>query len=282
MGRGILWAGAFGVLLGAARPAGQPAVPDDVKRERVEYAGWLATAPASPFRALGQYPIGRGITIGPAGADVPLAGLALFRLEEKGANLVLTIDGATRPVWRDRLVSLGGYQLLAQGPRGRTVATVFGSPSKSYSTPEHFPYSARWRIEAKLAPPVRALEQRLLAADGTEVEATAAGTVTASVAGRALTLRVFRIPSAGGEESELEIYFQDSTNGRGSYPAGRFVSLVPSANGTYILDFNRARNPFCAYNSVYPCPAPWRGNRLPIAVAAGERYAGGGLSRPPQ
>ena len=39
--------------------------------------------------------------------------------------------------------------------------------------------------------------------------------------------------------------------------------------------------PFCAYNSIYPCPAPWRGNTIPAPIRGGERYAGGGLSDPP-
>ena len=55
------------------------------------------------------------------------------------------------------------------------------------------------------------------------------------------------------------------TNGAGTYPAGRFVSLVPAGGGRYRLDFNRARNPFCAYSSAYACPAPWHGNTLPAA-----------------
>jgi uncharacterized protein (DUF1684 family) len=89
------------------------------------------------------------------------------------------------------------------------------------------------------------------------------------------------MPGATAEESELEIFFRDETNGKGTYPAGRFVSLTPLADGQYRLDLNRARNPFCAYNSVYPCPAPWRGNTISAAVRAGERYVGGGLDTPP-
>jgi hypothetical protein len=92
-----------------------------------------------------------------------------------------------------------------------------------------------------------------------------------------VALRVFRLPVQAGEEWELEIYFRDSTNGRGTYPAGRFVSLLPLGGRRYLLDFNRARNPFCGYSAVYACPAPWRGNRIAAAVEAGERYAGGGL-----
>jgi len=39
-----------------------------------------------------------------------------------------------------------------------------------------------------------------------------------------------------------------------------------------VLDFNRARNPSCAYNTVFPCPAPWPGNALRRPIRAGERY----------
>jgi uncharacterized protein (DUF1684 family) len=79
--------------------------------------------------------------------------------------------------------------------------------------------------------------------------------------------------SGGGEdEAEMQVFFRDSTNGRGSYPAGRFVTLDPAGSGRYRLDLNRARNPFCAYNTVFPCPPPWPGNSIPAAIAAGERY----------
>ena len=89
-----------------------------------------------------------------------------------------------------------------------------------------------------------------------------------------MSLRVRRFPGASDDEAELEIYFRDGTSGQGSYPAGRFVSLDPIGGGRYRLDFNRARNPFCAYSSVYPCPAPWPGNTIAGRIEAGERYHG--------
>jgi uncharacterized protein (DUF1684 family) len=105
--------------------------------------------------------------------------------------------------------------------------------------------------------------RRILAPEGSEVEATEAGTVSVMLGGKSQSLRVLRLPGAVEEESELEIYFQDASNGRSTYPAGRFVSLIPVTENRFVLDFNRARNPFCAYNTAYPCPAPWRGNALP-------------------
>lgn len=255
-------------------------VPEEIARERAEFAQWLERAPGSPYRALVQHPIGPGIRLGPLDAEVPLTGVAA-RLEQRGGSLTLSTGGAARPLGRDRLMSLGDYQILAAGLPGQAVLTIFAKSAKGYAAPSYYPYAPAWRLAVALTPVAKATPQRLLAPDGTEVEATEAGTVMVPVGGRTVPLRVFRIPAPGGEESELEIYFRDGNNGRGSYPAGRFVSLVPSGDGRYVLDFNRARNSFCAYSTVYPCPAPWRGNTLPVAVSAGEKYAGGGLTKPP-
>jgi uncharacterized protein (DUF1684 family) len=96
--------------------------------------------------------------------------------------------------------------------------------------------------------------------------------VSATWRGQPLRLTVRRLPGVTEDESELQVFFRDRTSGRGSYDGGRFVELLPQPDGTYLLDFNRARNPFCAYSSVYPCPAPWPGNTLDAEVTAGERY----------
>lgn len=261
--------------------AREPAVAaPDVASERAEFERWLATAATSPFRAIVQYPLAGTVTIGPDGSDIPLTGLGLFRIDEDRGRLVMTVQDASRPVWRDRLVSLGDYQLLATGLPGRTTLTLFGTELRDFKPPEYFPVSDGWRFDVALDPPSRGATRRLLAPDGSEVEATDAGTVSVPLATGEVSLQVFRLPIAGTEESELEINFRDDTNGAGSYPAGRFVSLVPAPGGRYRLDFNRARNPFCAYSAVYACPAPWRGNRIPAPVDAGERYSGGGLDAP--
>jgi uncharacterized protein (DUF1684 family) len=47
---------------------------------------------------------------------------------------------------------------------------------------------------------------------------------------------------------------------------------VPLGGNRYLADFNSARNPWCAYNTVFPCPAPWPGNTIRAKVEAGEKY----------
>lgn len=268
-----------GLAAFAGRLASQSA-PSDLSRERAAYAEWLATAPNSPLAAVAQQPIGPGIRLGPPDAEVPLVGVPEHRATERGGSVVLEGAGGSRTLPAGRPVPLGDFFVAAGGLPGRRVVTVYG-PERTGKSAEYYPYEPRLVFTGPMDPPERPGRVRVLALDGVETEAAEAGTVSLPIGGRTVRLQVRRIPTGAGDESELEIYFRDGTNGDGTYPAGRFVALVPLPDGRYRLDFNRARNPFCAYSSAFPCPAPWRGNTIAAKVEAGERYLGGGLSAPP-
>jgi hypothetical protein len=245
--------------------------------ERAEYLRWLSSSPTSPLAAVALQPIGTGLRLGPADADVPLPGAGGYRVLTRPGGVRLEGPSGSRILPRGAPVKLGDYTVAVDGPAGREVLTVFG-PSRSSTSTRYYDPSSSYVFVGPLAPPHRQGTSRVLGMDGIEVEAAEAGSVLVPIGGARVRLRVLRMPLPGGEESEIEIFFRDETNGHGTYPAGRFVSLVPTGAGRYRLDFNRARNPFCAYSSAYPCPAPWRGNTIPAAVTAGERYDGGGLS----
>jgi hypothetical protein len=272
-----------GALLLILVPAGSVSAQSRavVEQERRDFAAWMQSAPLSPRRAVGVFPIGSGLSFGPARAQVPLAGVAAGELSEREGRIRLKQGGRERPLTRGRAEPLGGWYLVPSGTAGRTIVTVFGRQLRAGKPPSWFPYDSSLVLRVTLTRAAAPASQRVLAPDGTEVEATEAGTVSFSLGGKSQSLRVLRLPGAQEEESELEIYFRDPSNDRGTYPAGRFVSLIPEPGGGYLLDFNRARNPFCAYNTAYPCPAPWRGNTLVVSVQAGERYQGGGLTPPP-
>jgi len=66
--------------------------------------------------------------------------------------------------------------------------------------------------------------------------------------------------------------FTDETSGDTTYAANRSLSLgVPDADGTVVIDFNRATNLPCAYTDLATCPLPPPENHLPVAVEAGEK-----------
>ena len=71
--------------------------------------------------------------------------------------------------------------------------------------------------------------------------------------------------------------FSDGTSGQETYGGGRYLldtiksaDLGVATDGRTVLDFNFAYNPSCAYSVRYVCPLSPRGNRLPMAVRAGE------------
>ena len=83
-----------------------------------------------------------------------------------------------------------------------------------------------------------------------------------------------------GQQAELTIYanehgfflpFIDTQAGRETYPAGRYLEPEPIADGKFLVDFNLAYNPYCAYNDLWSCPLTPAENRLQVPIRAGEK-----------
>ena len=96
------------------------------------------------------------------------------------------------------------------------------------------------------------------------------GTLEFSVRGEALTLGAF-VEEAASDLNRLFVPFMDLTSGSDTYPAGRYLDLDLTRTGIYVIDFNRAYNPYCYYNPTYDCPYPPRANRLQTPIRAGEK-----------
>ena len=75
-------------------------------------------------------------------------------------------------------------------------------------------------------------------------------------------------------KNHLFLPFTDMTNSETSYGGGRFLDLEIPEGGEIIIDFNKAYNPYCAYNHIYSCPIPPSENDLPFEVKAGVMYKG--------
>ncbi|HPE99688.1 MAG TPA: DUF1684 domain-containing protein [Bacteroidales bacterium] len=67
----------------------------------------------------------------------------------------------------------------------------------------------------------------------------------------------------------LFLPFNDLTNGESTYISGRYMDCRIQKDNLYILDFNKAYNPYCAYNHKYSCPIPPGENFLNIRIEAG-------------
>ena len=67
------------------------------------------------------------------------------------------------------------------------------------------------------------------------------------------------------------IPFRDATAGVETYGGGRYVGIEVAADGTAVVDFNRAGNPWCVYDDEFTCPLPPPSNVIVEPVTAGEK-----------
>ncbi len=83
-----------------------------------------------------------------------------------------------------------------------------------------------------------------------------------------------------GQPAELTLYlgeygyflpFVDALAGTETYPAGRYLEPEPLSGSTFLVDFNTAYNPYCAYNDQWSCPIAPAENRLKVPIRAGEK-----------
>lgn len=83
-----------------------------------------------------------------------------------------------------------------------------------------------------------------------------------------------------GQPAELTIYqsdtgwflpFVDSLASKETYPAGRYLEPEALSDGRFLVEFNLAYNPYCAYNDYWSCPLTPFENRLKVPIRAGEK-----------
>jgi hypothetical protein len=85
-------------------------------------------------------------------------------------------------------------------------------------------------------------------------------------------LEALRLLEPGAPSENLAVFFKDATNGSETFVLGRYLDARPlGRSGNYLLDFNQAFNPACAFSAYYNCPLPTRANVLTVPIPAGEK-----------
>ncbi|MEW1955555.1 DUF1684 domain-containing protein [Terrabacter sp. NPDC080008] len=96
-------------------------------------------------------------------------------------------------------------------------------------------------------------------------QARVVGTVDVDIAG--VRHRLSAVAAGDG----LALLFHDATNEVTSAPWRTVVTEAPDPEGNLVVDFNRAVNLPFAFSDHGTCPAPVSGNRIAVAVTAGEK-----------
>jgi len=142
-----------------------------------------------------------------------------------------------------------------------------------YRGRSYFPVDLSYRFVAALTPAERPDTVIILSTRGNQRRALRVGWFDLEVRGRRCRLEAHRLLEPGVDESSLSVFFRDATTGHDTYAVGRYVDPEPAGDGRWVLDFNLAYNPACAFSPHYNCPIPTRANTLPVSVRAGEKDA---------
>ncbi|UPV76316.1 DUF1684 domain-containing protein (plasmid) [Halorussus limi] len=142
----------------------------------------------------------------------------------------------------------------------------------SFEGLDHFPIDEAFRFTLALREHDE--KERVTVSTSTEGEREYLrwGEFRFEVDGEEATLQAYKTDR---EDARLWVPFRDATSGEETYGAGRYLDLEPADHrtddGEWVVDFNEAYNPTCAYSDRYECPLPPTENWLEVAIEAGEK-----------
>lgn len=137
----------------------------------------------------------------------------------------------------------------------------------------YYPFNPKLQFKVKLTRLPDPEPLRMITTDGVERPAVRLGQIGFAWQGAEQHLTVYQLRDQSAEYwTNLFLPFKDTTSGRDTYGAGRYLDLGEGENDWFVLDFNLAYHPACAYGGTgFECPVTPEENRLPFPVEAGER-----------
>lgn len=143
-----------------------------------------------------------------------------------------------------------------------------------FSGLKYFPANPNYKVIATFQRVEMPITFRMKTTTDRQPEYLTFAKITFELMDKTLSLNVYQnveLSLKPGYEDYLFVPFTDETSADGSYGGGRFMDLRQPTSNTIEVDFNKAYNPYCAYNHKYSCPIPPSENHLPVKIKAGEK-----------
>lgn len=161
--------------------------------------------------------------------------------------------------------------------KSKTESPLSPKQRREFTELPFFPVNTKYKVKAKLEftfnTPIISIQNTKGSTEAYQQYALA----TFKIDGKEYQLSIYQslaLKKRKGYENYLFIPFTDLTNGENTYSGGRYMDTrIPDEYTGYItLDFNKAYNPYCAYNKNYICPIPPKNNHLNTHILAGVKY----------
>jgi uncharacterized protein (DUF1684 family) len=262
-----------------------------IEKDREDTRQWLKTSPTSYLATIARRDFGEKTTMtvgSAAGSDVRIEDPEVasthlrvtvagdsFRVESANGTAKFRVkdEELTEATLPPTSIGVGRYTLRLSHQRYPAII-VFDPQSPrfaSYKGLEYFPVNLSYRFVLRLAAAAQPETVIILSTRGNQRRALRVGRFEFVVGNAVCRLEATRLLEPGVGERDLGVFFRDATSGKQTYGLGRYVDAVPLEDGRYVLDFNYAYNPACAFSEHYNCPIPPKANTLKVPIAAGEK-----------
>ena len=143
---------------------------------------------------------------------------------------------------------------------------------KIFQSLDFYPIDEKFTVEAKFVSTPKEKVFKMKTSTTRLPEYKKYGELFFQIDGKSFKLNVYQnieLSKKEGYEDYLFLPFSDLTCGKESYIGGRYIDMRIPKTETVTIDFNKAYNPYCAYNHKYSCPIVPLENDLPIEILAG-------------
>lgn len=143
---------------------------------------------------------------------------------------------------------------------------------KTFKGLDFYPIDTKYIVEAQFKRTPKEKKFKMKTTGARTPEYIKYGELTFSMDGKYFKLNLYQnveLTKKPGFEDYLFLPFSDLSCGKETYIGGRYIDMrIPKGN-TMTIDFNKAYNPYCAYNHKYSCPIVPLENDLQIEILAG-------------
>ncbi len=167
----------------------------------------------------------------------------------------------------ERIAKDSSFLVLAKSPLNQVQIERFAGL-------EYFPVDVAYKVSARLIPHDTVEVVKMKTSTDRLPDYRIYGQIHFSLQGHDYELTAFQNLNLSNDstlKNLLFVPFTDKNSNLTTYGGGRYLDIPLPKTETFLLDFNQAYNPYCAYNHRWSCVIPPSQNSLDVAINAGEK-----------
>lgn len=186
----------------------------------------------------------------------------------------LNINGQSTKDWKQSVLDF--QKELNREYKTEGESPLRGDNFTKFIEHPFFPISKKYRVVARLEKSTSDQKLIMPTSSGKSKNFTEYGKAYFKLNGKDLVVTLFTndaLQTNPEYVNHVFLPFGDLTNSNQTYGGGRYIDLEKTDKNTIVIDFNKAYQPYCAYNAFdYSCPLIPTENILDVSIKAGVKY----------